>query len=52
MTWTRMSQKIAANGGEAQGKVRTSTGFSVSEYFGGFEVKEAADFEISCLNSD
>lgn len=33
-------------------KARTSTGISVTEYHGGFALKEAADFEISSIDAD
>jgi protein transport protein SEC24 len=33
-------------------KVRTSTGFSVTEYFGGFLYKETVDFELAAIDSD
>ena len=33
-------------------KARTSTGYSVIEYFGGFGVKETTDFELAAIDSD
>ena len=33
-------------------KARCSTGFSVTEYFGGFLYKETSDFELSAIDSD
>jgi len=33
-------------------KVRCSKGFTVTEYFGGFGVKEAVDFELSAIDAD
>jgi protein transport protein SEC24 len=33
-------------------KARTSTGLTVTEYFGGFGFKESADFELSAFDSD
>lgn len=39
-------------GSEVAIKARTSTGLSVVEYFGGFGVKEQADFELSAIDSD
>ena len=39
-------------GTEVAIKARTSTGMSVTEYFGGFGVKESADFELSAIDSD
>ncbi len=39
-------------GSEAVIKVRTSRGFSVTEYFGSFLTKELVDFELSGIDSD
>lgn len=39
-------------GSEVIIKARTSTGFSVTEYFGAFGYKETVDFELSALDSD
>jgi protein transport protein SEC24 len=39
-------------GSEVAIKARTSTGFTVTEYFGGFGVKEIVDFELSAMDSD
>lgn len=33
-------------------KARVSTGLTVTEYFGGFGVKDQADFELSAIDSD
>jgi hypothetical protein len=33
-------------------KARTSTGFSITEYFGGFNFKESVDFELSSIDAD
>lgn len=33
-------------------KARTSTGYTVTEYFGGFGLKESTDFELSALDPD
>lgn len=33
-------------------KARCSTGFTVTEYFGGFLFKEQSDFELSAIDSD
>jgi protein transport protein SEC24 len=33
-------------------KARTSTGLTVTEYFGGFGYKEVADFELAAFDSD
>jgi len=33
-------------------RARTSTGFSVIEYFGSFQQKEVIDFELSSIDSD
>ena len=33
-------------------KARTSTGLTVTEYFGSFGFKETADFELSAFDSD
>jgi protein transport protein SEC24 len=33
-------------------KARTSTGYSVIEYFGGFGVKETIDFDLASIDSD
>lgn len=35
-----------------QVKARCSTGFSVTEYFGSFGVREAVDFELSSIDAD
>lgn len=39
-------------GTEVAIKARTSTGLSVIEYFGGFGVKEIADFELAAIDCD
>lgn len=39
-------------GSEVAIKARTSTGLTVTEYFGGFGVKETADFELAAIDSD
>ena len=39
-------------GSEVMIKARTSTGITVTEYQGGFGVKEVADFEIASIDSD
>jgi len=39
-------------GTEVAIKARTSTGLTVTEYFGGFGFKEAADFELSAIDCD
>ena len=39
-------------GSEVAIKARTSTGLIITEYFGGFGVKETADFELSAIDSD
>ena len=39
-------------GTEVQIKARTSTGFSITEYFGGFTFKEVVDFELSAIDAD
>ena len=39
-------------GTEIVAKVRTSSGFTATEYFGGFLYKEEVDFELSSLDSD
>lgn len=39
-------------GSEVSIKARTSTGYSVIEYFGGFGVKEIVDFELAAFDSD
>jgi protein transport protein SEC24 len=39
-------------GSEIAIKARTSTGFTVTEYFGGFGVHESIDFELSAIDSD
>ena len=33
-------------------KARTSTGYSITEYFGGFNFKESVDFELAALDAD
>ena len=33
-------------------KVRCSTGFTVTEYFGGFGLREAVDFQVSSIDAD
>lgn len=33
-------------------KARTSQGFSVTEYYGGFLFKESADFELAAIDAD
>jgi len=33
-------------------KARTSSGFTVTEYFGGFTFKETVDFELSAIDAD
>lgn len=40
------------SGNEIAIKARTSTGFTVTEYFGGFGVKESVDFELAAIDSD
>jgi hypothetical protein len=39
-------------GNEVVVRARTSTGFSVTEYFGAFLFKESVDFELSGIDSD
>lgn len=39
-------------GSEVAIKARASTGLTVTEYFGSFGVKEAADFGLSAIDSD
>lgn len=39
-------------GNEVSIKVRASTGFTVTEYFGGFGLREAVDFKLSSIDSD
>lgn len=39
-------------GNEVVVRARTSTGFSVTEYFGAFLFKESIDFELSSIDSD
>ena len=41
-----------AQGSEVIIKARTSTGFSITEYFGGFVYKETVDFELSAIDAD
>jgi hypothetical protein len=41
-----------SQGSEVIVKARTSTGFSITEYFGGFNFKETVDFELSAIDSD
>lgn len=41
-----------ATGSEIMVKARCSTGFTVTEYFGGFGVKEAVDFQLSSIDAD
>lgn len=33
-------------------KARCNTGFSITEYFGGFLFKEMVDFELAAIDSD
>ena len=39
-------------GSEVVIKARTNTGFSITEYFGGFTFKETVDFELSAIDAD
>ena len=39
-------------GSEVVIKARCNTGFSVTEYFGGFLCKEMVDFELAAIDSD
>ena len=41
-----------ASGTEVMVKARVSTGFTVTEYFGGFGLKEAVDFQLSSIDAD
>jgi len=41
-----------AKGNEVSVRVRASTGLTVTEYFGGFGLREAVDFQLSSIDAD
>ena len=46
----RNISKVTAS--EVMVKARCSTGFSVTEYFGGFGLREASEFKLSSIDAD